>query len=108
MTEKMSFLRDSTQRALPRRIVIRFSVQYEREEFTIIETFFESYSLKDFQDYHSHLCAPNESSTMQIVLDFNCKAIPVVDDLHAIDHLVFKAFKKENKLYVSYPFERIA
>lgn len=107
MTEKLSFLRDSTQKALPRRIVIRFSVQYEREDFTIIETFFDSYSLKDFQDYHSHLCPPNESSKMHIVLDFNCKAIPVVEDLHAIDHIVLKAFKKEDKLYVSYPFEWI-
>ena len=66
-----------------------------------MEAFFDSYNLKDLQDYYSHLCAPNESSKMHIVLDLNCKTVPAVDDLHKIEHLVFRVSKKENELYVS-------
>lgn len=106
MAEEISFLKDSVQKAIPERVVIRFSVQYELEEFAIIKTFFQSYDLINIKDYYSHLCAPNESFKMHIVLDFNCKANPVVDNLHAINHVVFKAFKKEDKLYVLYSFER--
>lgn len=82
----------------PKRIVLRFNVKYELEETAIVETFFASHGPKPAEDYYSHLCAPNQSSKMHIVLDLHCKTVPTVD-LHSIEHKVFKVHK-DNNLYV--------
>ncbi|KAL9127664.1 MAG: hypothetical protein Q9217_003511, partial [Psora testacea] len=79
----------------PQRIVLRFNVKFEREERAIIDTFFASYGLDPIEDYYSHLCAPNESSMMHIVLDLHCKTVPTVD-LRAVKHKVFKVRKTDN------------
>ncbi|KAL9126351.1 MAG: hypothetical protein Q9217_004581 [Psora testacea] len=79
----------------PQRIVLRFHVKFEREEKAIIDIFFASYGLDPIQDYYSHLCAPNESSIMHIVLDLHCKRVPTVD-LRAVEHKVFKVRKSDN------------
>lgn len=86
---------------LPQRIVLRFHVKFEREERAIIDTFFELHGPDPIPDYYSHLCPPNESSKMHIVLDLRCKTFPAVD-LRAIEHKVFKV-RKSDTLYVS-PF----
>ncbi|KAL9629595.1 MAG: hypothetical protein Q9164_006814 [Protoblastenia rupestris] len=80
---------------VPQRIVLRFHVKFEREERAIIDTFFASYSLDHIENYYSHLCAPNDSSMMHIVLDLHCKTTPTVD-LRAIEHKVFKVRKNDN------------
>lgn len=49
--------------------LLRFGVDYELEEATIIETFFTEFGLKPADDFYSHLMAPNESSRMHIILD---------------------------------------
>ena len=86
------------QRTNSKRIILRFDVKYEPEEAAIIEIFFALFGLKPADDFYSHLCAPNLSSKMYIVLDFHCKTVPTVD-LHAIQHEVFKV-KKGAELYV--------
>ena len=60
---------NAAKNATPKRIVLRFNVLFEREEPAILEAFVALYGLEDFQDYYVHLCAPNESSKMHIVLD---------------------------------------
>ena len=79
MKEETSASQIIMEDASPKRIVIRFSVQHEQEKLTILEAFFAFHDLKGFKDYYSHLCAPNESSKMHIVLDFYCKAVPTVN-----------------------------
>lgn len=86
----------------PQRIVLRFPVIFEREERAIIESFFASYGLDPIQDYYSHLCAPNESSMMHIVLDLHCKKVPIID-LPTVGHTVFRV-RKKNNLSVFLPF----
>lgn len=86
------------QRTIPKRIVLRFDVNYELEEAAMIETFFALFGPKPADDFYSHLCPPNVSSKMHIVLDLHCKTVPIVD-LHAIEHAVFKV-KKGDELYV--------
>lgn len=86
------------QRTIPKRIVLCFDVKYELEEAAMIETFFTLFGPKPADDFYSHLCAPNLSSKMHIVLDLHCKTVPTVD-LHAIEHEVFKV-KKGDELYV--------
>ena len=70
-------------------------MKFEREERAIIDTFFASQGLDPIEDYYSHLCAPNESSMMHIVLDLHCKTVPTVD-LRAVEHKVFKVRKSDN------------
>lgn len=70
-------------------------MKFEREERAIIDTFFTSHGPDPIENYYSHLCAPNESSMMHIVLDLHCKAVPIVD-LHAVEHRVFKVRKSDN------------
>lgn len=86
------------QHTIPRRIVLRFNVDYELEEAAIIERFFALFGPKPADDFYSHLIAPNESSKMHIVLDVHCKTIPTVD-LSALEYEVFKV-KKKDELYV--------
>ncbi|KAF2499958.1 hypothetical protein BU16DRAFT_232107 [Lophium mytilinum] len=77
----------------PKRVVYRSSVEHELEDVAIIERFFASYGSEPFDDYYSHLMAPNESSKMHIVLDLRCKTNPVVD-LHAIAYEVYRVKKR--------------
>ena len=86
------------QHAIPERIVLRLHVKYELEEAAIIEKFFTLYGPKPADDFYSHLCAPNLSSKMHIVLDLHCKTVPTVN-IHMIEHKVFKVYKSE-ELYV--------
>ncbi|KEF50859.1 uncharacterized protein A1O9_13088 [Exophiala aquamarina CBS 119918] len=86
---------------IPRRIVLRFGVDYELEEATIIETFFTEFGLKPADDFYSHLMAPNESSRMYIILDLHCITVPTVQ-LRDIKYEAFKV-KRNNKLYVPHP-----
>ena len=72
--------------ANPQRIVLRFDVKYERET---------SQGLTLIEDYYSHLCSPNESNKMHIVLDLYCKTFTKVD-LSTIEHKVFKVRKSDN------------
>jgi len=91
------------QRAIPKRIVLRLHVTHELEEAAIIDTFFALHGPKPAFDFYSHLCAPNQSSKMHIVLDLYCKTVPTVD-LHAIEHKVFKVYKGD-ELYVDLSLE---
>jgi hypothetical protein len=64
----------------PKRVVLRFSVQYEREEATINEQFFAQHGPEPpNKDFSSHSMAPNESSKMHIVLDINCNSHPTIE-----------------------------
>jgi len=84
---------------IPKRVVLRFSVQYEREEASINEQFFALHGPEPpNEDFFSHLMAPNESSKMHIVLDFYCKSHPTIDN-SMILYEVFKV-KKNGNLYV--------
>ena len=86
---------------IPRRIVLRFNVDYELEEAAIIETFFTEFGPKPAGDFYSHLMAPNESSRMYIILDVHCNTVPTVK-LSEISYEAFKV-KRNDKLYVG-PF----
>ena len=63
-----------------------------QEEASINRDFFEYYG--NIEDYYSHLCPPNESSRMHIVLDLYCKQFPVVD-LQTLEHKVYKVDKTD-------------
>lgn len=93
----------SMQSTIPRRIVLRFDVQYELKTAAIIKAFFALFGPEPIDDYYSHLCAPNRSSKMHIVLDLHCHTTATVD-LHAIEHEVFKV-KQGDMLYVALPLE---
>ncbi|KAH9873982.1 hypothetical protein IAQ61_004609 [Plenodomus lingam] len=83
----------------PKRVVLRFSVQYEREEATINEQFFALHGPEPpNKDFFSHLMAPNESSKMHIVLDIYCNSHPAIDN-SIISYEVFKV-RKNGNLYV--------
>ena len=84
----------------PKRVVLRFSVQYEREEAAINEQFFAQHGPEPpNKDFFSHLMAPNESSKMHIVLDLNCNSHPTIDS-SMVAYEVFKV-RKNGNLYVS-------
>ncbi|KAL6702533.1 hypothetical protein ACN47E_001572 [Coniothyrium glycines] len=86
----------------PKRVVLRFSVQYEREEAAINEHFFAQYGPEPpNNDFFSHLMAPNESSKMHIVLDLYCNSHPTIDG----SKLAYEVFKvrKNGK----FKFERL-
>lgn len=84
---------------IPKRIVLCFSLQYEREEAEILKAYFAKYGPEPINhDFYSHLMAPNTSSKMHIILDLHCKTNANVD-LLLIDHQVFKVRKRDN-LYV--------
>lgn len=80
------------QITVPKRIVLHFGVQHELEEADIIEAFFALFGLRTADDFYSHLCAPDLSSKMHIVLDLHCQTISNVD-LNAIEHEVFRVRK---------------
>jgi hypothetical protein len=83
----------------PKRVVLRFSIQYEREEATINEEFFALHGAEPLhKDFFSHLMAPNESSKMHIILDINCNSHPTIDN-SVIPYEVFKV-RKNGNLYV--------
>jgi hypothetical protein len=82
----------------PKRVVLRFSIQYERDEAAINEAFFAKYDPKPINDFYSHLMAPNESSKMHIILDLYCNTNPAAD-LQKIEYQVFRVRKRDN-LYV--------
>ncbi|KAF2105243.1 hypothetical protein BDV96DRAFT_464183, partial [Lophiotrema nucula] len=80
----------------PKRVVLRFSVQYEREEAAIEEQFFAQHGPEPpDEDFFSHLMAPNESSKMHIVLDMYCNSHPAVDS-STIAYEVVKVRKNGN------------
>ncbi|KAF2131716.1 hypothetical protein P153DRAFT_201680 [Dothidotthia symphoricarpi CBS 119687] len=86
----------------PKRIVLRFSVQYEREEAAIIGHFFALHGPEPLnKDFFSHLMAPNESPKMHIVLDIHCNSHPAIDN-SMIAYEVFKVRKNGN-----FKFERL-
>ncbi|UPX17088.1 uncharacterized protein EKO05_0007464 [Ascochyta rabiei] len=86
----------------PKRVVLRFSVQYEREEATINEQFFALHGPEPpNKDFFSHSMAPNESSKMHIVLDIYCNSHPTIDN-SMIPYEVFKV-KKNGK----FKFEKL-
>ncbi|KAF1952551.1 hypothetical protein CC80DRAFT_495331 [Byssothecium circinans] len=82
----------------PKRVVLRFSVQYENEEAAINEAFFAKYGPKPIDDFYSHLMAPNESPKMHIILDLYCKTNAVIDPL-TIEYQVFKVRKRDNFVF---------
>lgn len=82
----------------PKRVVLRFSVQYEREEAAINEAYFAMFGPKPTNDFYSHLMAPNESHKMHIVLDIHCTTNPTIDN-HTVGYEVFTV-EKQGKLYV--------
>lgn len=83
----------------PKRVVLPFHVQHELEEAAINQRFFALYGPDPpNNDFYSHLIAPNESSQMHIVLDFNCKLHPIIDNSKMVDK-VFNV-KKRDDLYV--------
>jgi hypothetical protein len=63
----------------PKRVVLRFSIQYERDEAAINEAFFAKYDPKPINDFYYHLMAPTESSKMHIILDLYCNMNPAAD-----------------------------
>ncbi|KAF1996762.1 hypothetical protein P154DRAFT_547761 [Amniculicola lignicola CBS 123094] len=74
----------------PKRVVLRFSIQYEREEAAINEQLFALHGPElPNKDFFSHLIAPNESSKMHIVLDIHCNSHPTIDS-SMISYEVFK------------------
>ncbi|KAF2438704.1 hypothetical protein P171DRAFT_423034 [Karstenula rhodostoma CBS 690.94] len=80
----------------PKRVVLRFSVQYEREEAAINEQFFALHGPEPpNKDFFSHLMAPNESSKMHIVLDIHCNSHPTIDN-SMIAYEVYKVKKNGN------------
>jgi hypothetical protein len=82
-----------------KRVVLRFSVQNEREKATINEQFFALHGPEPpNKDFFSHLIALNESSKMHIVLDINCNSHPTINN-SMISYKVFKVRKNSN-LYV--------
>ncbi|KAF1995790.1 hypothetical protein P154DRAFT_526055 [Amniculicola lignicola CBS 123094] len=78
----------------PKRVVLRFNVQYEQEEAAINKQFFALFGPEPKNNFYSHLMAPNESSKMHIVLDIYCKSYPRVDN-SKIPYEVFKVKKKD-------------
>jgi hypothetical protein len=83
----------------PKRVVLRFSIQYEREEAAINEQFFAQHGPEPpDKDFFSHLMPPNESPTMHIVLDIHCNSHPTIDS-STIAYEVYKV-RKNGKLYV--------
>jgi hypothetical protein len=89
---------------VPKRIVLRFLVEYELEERAILQAYFALFGPKpveEFEDFFSHLIPANESPKMHIVLDLYCKSVPSVD-IQAIEYQVFKV-KKSDGLYAVFP-----
>jgi hypothetical protein len=82
----------------PKRVVLRFSTEYERHEAAINEAFIARYGPKPINDFYSHLMAPNESSKMHIILDLYCNRNSA-PDLQKIEYQVFRVRKRDN-LYV--------
>lgn len=78
----------------PKRVVLRFNVQYELEEAAINKQYFALFGPEPKDDFYSHLMAPNESSKMHIVLDIYCRSNPKIDK-SKIPYKVFKVKKKD-------------
>lgn len=83
----------------PKRIVLRVDEQYERQHAEIVEAFFTSYD--DKPDFYEHLCPPNWSTKMHIVLDLHCNPGTSVE-VQNIPYEVFRV-RKSKGLYVYYP-----
>jgi hypothetical protein len=89
----------SNQSTNPKRTVLCFDVEHEREEAAVLEAFFVLFGPEPVDNYHSHLCALRRSpNIMCIVLDFHCRTIATVN-LDAIGHEVFHV-EKGAVLYV--------
>ncbi|KAF9734502.1 hypothetical protein PMIN01_07405 [Paraphaeosphaeria minitans] len=87
----------------PKRIILRFRDQYELEEEAIKNQYFALYGpAPPANDYFAHLVAPNESSTMHIILDIHCKSHPIIDN----SKLLYEVFKvRKNK---GFNFEKLS
>ena len=79
----------------PKRIVLRLYTKFELQEHAILQAFFTFYQLSnDKLDYYCHLCAPNLSSKMHIILDLLCQKYPIVD-LQIVEHQVFRVDRND-------------
>ncbi|KAH8730429.1 hypothetical protein GQ44DRAFT_700288 [Phaeosphaeriaceae sp. PMI808] len=78
----------------PKRVILRFNVRYELEEYEINQSFFTFIGYEPKNDYYSHLMAPNNSSKMHIILDIHCKTNPTINNL-TIPYEVYKVLKKD-------------
>jgi hypothetical protein len=85
---------------IPKRVVLRFNVEYELEEYAINNSFFTRVSYELQNDYFSHLMAANNSSKMHIVLDLRCTTNPTIDN-REIPYEVYSVYKKDGVLYVT-------
>jgi hypothetical protein len=79
----------------PKRIVLRFDEKYERDPGTITRKFFETVKIDPTDDYFTHLCPPNDSTKMHVVIDLYCKSFPSVN-LDQIPHEVYRVKKKDD------------
>jgi hypothetical protein len=89
----------------PKRVVLRFSVQYEFEDRVMIDTFFTSHEhvVGISDDYFWRVCCSDDPSKLLIIIDLHSKTIPDVD-VQNIEHLVYKVRKNKNlDLYVHEP-----
>ncbi|EXJ77900.1 hypothetical protein A1O3_09059 [Capronia epimyces CBS 606.96] len=82
----------------PKRIVLRFHEKYEREPGTIIEKFFETVKIDPADDYFPHLCPPDDSTKMHVVIDLYCKSSPSVN-LDQVSHEVYRVKKTDDFTY---------
>lgn len=76
----------------PKRIVLRFHQKYEHEPGTITRRFFEAVNIDPHEDYFPHLCPPDDSTKMHLVIDLYCKSFPSVT-LDEISHEVYRVKK---------------
>ncbi len=79
----------------PKRIVLRFHERYERDPETITKCFFEAINIDPKDDYFPHLCPPDDSTKMHLVIDLYCRSFPLVD-LDEVAHEVYRVRKKDN------------
>lgn len=84
--------------AEPKRVVLRFCVDYAMEEEAIINDFFTKFGLDPGDDYYYHYVPPHTSMYVHILLDMYCKTNPEAD-LDTVTYEIFKV-KKNTSLFV--------
>ena len=80
---------------IPKRIVLRFHERYERDPETIRRKFFETINIDPKDDYFPHLCPPDDSTKMHLVIDLYCKSFPSVI-LDQVPHEVYRVKKPDD------------
>ncbi|KAJ9644787.1 uncharacterized protein PV06_08302 [Exophiala oligosperma] len=78
--------------AEPKRVVLRFCVDYAMEEEAIINDFFTKFGLDPGDDYYYHYVPPHTSMYVHILLDMYCKTNPEAD-LDTVTYEIFKVKK---------------